>query len=39
MLISSRFEMRETDLTLIGILDKCCDIYQRGNYTLMTELL
>jgi len=28
MLISSRFEMRETDLTLIGILDKSYDLYQ-----------
>ena len=35
--ISSCFEMREIDLTLFGIVDKCYDLYQCCNCTLITE--
>ena len=38
MFISSCFE-RQIDLTLIGILDKCYDLYQSLNCTLITKLL
>ena len=39
MFISSCFEMRQIDLTLVGILDKCYDMYQCWNCTLITKLL